>query len=302
MEAALNIELIRFFLALERTRNFTRAAEECYVSQSSFSKQIKKLESELGIKLFDRDKRGVNLTTEGKVFSYYAIQILDLYRKMQTDICRQRHTELLTIRVASIPVILQYQLMPIFEKFECTHKNIKFNIKEEDPDEVIKAYRNKTADIAILRNSGSLPNDLLVHNFLSDELIVVTHKNHDLAKHQIIKIKDLVEEKIIMGRLGQVNEIIVTEFKRAGIRPKITFYNFRFRTVLDMVSKDEGISLAMKRMIDLRSFPGLRILSLDHKPSYALCMALNESIDTTCADSFLQFITSECTSESSKKF
>jgi LysR family hydrogen peroxide-inducible transcriptional activator len=68
---------LRYVVAVARTRNFTRAAEQCHVSQPSLSQQIQKLEDELGERLFDRMKREAKLTPHGEAFLRRAVKVLD---------------------------------------------------------------------------------------------------------------------------------------------------------------------------------------------------------------------------------
>jgi len=68
---------LRYVVAVARTRNFSRAAEQCHVSQPSLSQQIQKLEEELGERLFDRTKREAKLTTHGEAFLPRALKILE---------------------------------------------------------------------------------------------------------------------------------------------------------------------------------------------------------------------------------
>src|SRR6187551_1505031 len=74
---AMEIHQLRYFLAVVRTRNFSRAAEQCHVTQPSLSQQIKKLEDELGERLFARTKREVVVTPAGELFSGHANRVLE---------------------------------------------------------------------------------------------------------------------------------------------------------------------------------------------------------------------------------
>ena len=128
----MNIELIHYFLTLEKHLNFTLAAEECFISQSSLSKHIKKLEIDLGVQLFIRDRRSVQITPEGKTFLKYAQDIYTTYREMQSDLCNKLPDKQKIIRVSSIPIITQYQLMLVFYEFNNRIPDVSFNITEKD--------------------------------------------------------------------------------------------------------------------------------------------------------------------------
>lgn len=286
----MNIELIHYFLTLEKHLNFTLAAEECFISQSSLSKHIKKLEIDLGVQLFIRDRRSVQITPEGKTFLKYAQDIYTTYREMQSDLCNKLPDKQKIIRVSSIPIITQYQLMPVFNEYQKRNPDVSFNITENDPEVVLDSFRNKKADIIIIRNSGQLPQEIPFWNFLYDELVVIAHKDHPFNQMEILSLDDLMGETILMGKLGQVNDIIITEFRKAGLRPKITYQNTRFRTVIDLVSKKEGITLAMKKMANPNTFPEIRNYPLTNHPKFALCVAINPSVINACVKDFISFL------------
>src|SRR5262245_60447562 len=101
---------LRYAVAVARTRNFSRAAEQCHVAQPSLSQQIQKLEEELGERLFDRMKREVKLTPPGEVFLRRAVRILE-----EVDAAKREAkdaTDLLrgTITIGVLPTIAPYVL------------------------------------------------------------------------------------------------------------------------------------------------------------------------------------------------
>lgn len=286
----MNIESIRHFLALERQLNFTLAAEECYISQSSLSKHIKQLEKELGVQLFVRDRKGVNVTPEGKTFSKYAVEIFKAYLDMQSELCNQLPDRQKIIRVVSVPVLAQYQLMSVFNEYHNLHTDISFNITENIPEVVLDSFRTKTADMIIIRNSGQLPVDIPVRNFLYDELVVITHAEHPYGQKESLSMADLLGETILIGKLGQVNDIILTEFRKAGFQPKVKYLNTRFTTLVDLVCKNEGITLAMMKMVNPATIPGIRVYPLINHPKYALGVAINPSAISACLEDFVPYL------------
>ena len=113
----MELHQLRYVVAVARTGNFSRAAEQCHVSQPSLSQQIQKLEDELGERLFDRLKRETRLTPHGEAFLRRAVKILE-----EVDAARQEAkdaTELLrgTVTMGVLPTIAPYLLPEVLPGF-----------------------------------------------------------------------------------------------------------------------------------------------------------------------------------------
>src|SRR6266436_7143611 len=101
---------LRYVAAVARTRNFSRAAEQCHVSQPSLSQQIQKLEDELGERLFHRTKREAKLTPAGEAFLQRAIRILEEVDAAKREATDARDLLCGTITVGVLPTIAPYLL------------------------------------------------------------------------------------------------------------------------------------------------------------------------------------------------
>ena len=113
----MEMQQLRYVVAVARTGNFSRAAEQCHVSQPSLSQQIQKLEEELGERLFDRMKRGAKLTPHGEAFLSRAVRVLE-----EVDAAKREAkdaTDLLrgTVTVGVLPTIAPYLLPGVMTEF-----------------------------------------------------------------------------------------------------------------------------------------------------------------------------------------
>src|SRR5271167_2179125 len=101
---------LRYVVAVARTANFSRAAEQCHVSQPSLSQQIQKLEDELGERLFDRRKRQTKLTPHGEAFLRHAVRILEEMEAARREAADARDLLRGTVTVGVLPTIAPYLL------------------------------------------------------------------------------------------------------------------------------------------------------------------------------------------------
>src|SRR5438876_10980678 len=126
----MNLQQLGYFVAVARTRNFTRAAESCFVAQPALSQQIRKLEEELGLPVFERRRRGVDLTVAGTAFHAYAEQVLQLVAEG-----KQRVSDLQNVRhgvttLVCLPTVATYWLPPIISKYRQKYPEVEIHIHE----------------------------------------------------------------------------------------------------------------------------------------------------------------------------
>src|SRR5882672_6789413 len=113
----MEMQQLRYVLAVARTGNFSRAAEQCHVAQPSLSQQIQKLEEELGEQLFDRMKRQAKLTPHGEAFLRHAVRILEEVDAAKREATEARDLLRGTVTVGVLPTIAPYVLPEVMAQF-----------------------------------------------------------------------------------------------------------------------------------------------------------------------------------------
>ena len=145
----MEMQQLRYVVAVARTGNFSRAAEACHVSQPSLSQQIQKLEDELGERLFDRMKRVVKLTAHGEAFLRRAVRVLeevDAAKREATDA-----TDLLrgTVSIGVLPTIAPYLLPTVIVEFTDKFPGVEIVIQEDTTARLLKLAHACEIDFAL---------------------------------------------------------------------------------------------------------------------------------------------------------
>ena len=125
----INLELYKFFCEVAKYGNFTKAAGRLYVSQSAVSQAIMQLEERLGCKLFDRNTRGVQLTTEGEVLYSYAENAVSLIKNAQDKIANMKSLRDGEIKIGASDTVCSLFLLPFLDKFNRAYPEIRINQK-----------------------------------------------------------------------------------------------------------------------------------------------------------------------------
>jgi LysR family hydrogen peroxide-inducible transcriptional activator len=234
---------LRYVVAVARTGNFSRAAEQCHVAQPSLSQQILKLEEELGERLFDRMKREARLTAHGEVFLRRAVKIL-----AEVDAARREASEaqnLLrgTLTVGVLPTIAPYLLPGALARFTEKFPGVQIVIQEDTTARLVKLAHAYEIDFALL--SEPVDDDRLeVRKLFSEELLLALPPGHPLTHKRSVTVADLRKERLIIMKEGHCLGDQVLGFCDARkLKPNISFRSAQLETIQALVCAGLGISL-----------------------------------------------------------
>ncbi len=252
----MELHQIRYFLAVARTGNFSRAAQECHVSQPSLSQQILKLEDELGQALFHRQQQGSTLTDAGKLFLPYARQISQAVEESQLRVqesCGRVHGQLL---LGVLPTIAPYLLPALLKPYSRVYPEVEVIVQEEVTPRLISGLLANELDLALL-STPVVQSSILEEPLLEEPLLLVLPKDHPLAKRNEIRLSDLPYERFILMQEGHCLADQALEFchSRAGFAPQVSCRSAQVQTLLALVAAGMGISIVPE--MAAKRLPGL---------------------------------------------
>lgn len=243
---------LKYFVAVARARHFTRAAEQLGIAQPPLSQQIKKLEHELGVDLFKRLSRGVELTQAGEVFYADAVNILaDVERAKAKvrQIARGENTEVKVGFATSTSTSIQ-----VLEKMGRLQSE-GFNLKtaELPMSDLAVQLRSKQLDIAIMRLPCYASESFERRLLFDDPFVAVIPTTHALAQFKRIRMKQLREQKILLfpRETGPaLFDCMNTLFADAGIRLEPNFSAPQLRTTIAMAQAGLGIAIVPYSLVE----------------------------------------------------
>ena len=234
---------LRYVVSVARTRNFSRAAEQCHVSQPSLSQQIQKLEDELGERLFERTKRDARLTSHGQAFLPRALRILE-----EVDAARREATdagELLrgTITIGVLPTIAPYLLPGVLTEFAEKFPGVEVVVQEETTAHLLKLVLGYEIDLALASHPIQGPR-LEVRELFTEELLLALPPGHPLTRKRTISVAELEDEPFIVMKDGHcLGDQVLRFCERSDLRPNISFRSAQLETVQSLVQAGLGLSL-----------------------------------------------------------
>lgn len=181
----MTLKQLKAFLVLARTLNYANAANELCLSQSALSLSIKTLEEELGGKLFKRNTRRVEITTEGQSLIPYAKKLLANWEDMEKDVKQRFKLNRGTLNIASMPFATHAVLPAVMHDFSQLHPNISFSIHDITNEKIIEKVQEGIFEIGICFEPKA--NDQLIFQPLfNEDFLALLPKDHVLAKQKSV--------------------------------------------------------------------------------------------------------------------
>ncbi|HPE40672.1 MAG TPA: LysR substrate-binding domain-containing protein [Bacteroidales bacterium] len=239
----MNIQQLEYIVAVDQFKNFSKAADHCYITQATLSTMIKKLEEELNVVIFDRKNNPVMTTDEGKGIIAQAVKILQETYRLKEIAKNNIHEISGTIKIGIIPTIanslLPIVLMPLLKKFP----DLMVEMYEITTNNILKQLKEGTIDMGILATpleTEDIEEEILFY----ETLMVYGALNNDT---QFIIPDDIKKEKIWLLEEGNClrNQVInlCSLRKKENIPLNLKFDAHSFGTLLNMVDQLGGLTL-----------------------------------------------------------
>lgn len=281
------LEDIKMFLTLAECKNYTNAADALYISQSSLSKRIQRMEQAAGVKLFTRTTKSVELSQYGEIYYKYAKQI-----QTASEACTREIQESIShgssLVIGCIPSITQHAIPTLIFQY-MSESGVHCQIQTERSSVLEQKLLAGELDFAFIRDvNTSLPLQALP--FVTDHMMVVLPKSHRLANRQAVFVKELDKETFLLHpkETRPYNKVIALCHKEK-FEPNVVYNDSHMRNICSLVASGMGISLLMEHLIP-PDIEGIRTIPLapEVTSQITLCCTAERHLTTQQRD-FLAF-------------
>ncbi len=240
---------LQYFVKAAETMNFTEAAAAVFITQSTLSQQIKQLEEELGMLLFDRIGKHVRITEAGHVFLTHARKIL-----MDIQKGKQAITELNNAATGELNIGVSYaftsSLFPVLAPFSTKYPGIKISIISDNHVELEKKLRLAELDLIVAYHNESDDEDLEMQPLFSSSIVMVVAKNNPLAQLKSVNLKQLAELELILPGKGFSSRTFINElFYKHKMSPNINIELNDVHTLLSLVQDGDWATILNEKTI-----------------------------------------------------
>ena len=237
---------LTYFVAVAERLNFSRAAEDLHVAQPAISQQVRALEQELGISLFDRVGKRVSLTEAGRALLPHARQILSAVEAARNEIRERGTLKRGTVSLGAPPTVSAHALPTKITAFEQKYPGLDVMLREAGTETLVALVEQGQLDMAIV-SIDVLPPSVESTPFLEETYVLAVGAKHRLCKRKDINIAELSEESFIMFPQGyKLREVTMIACRAAGFEPKVALDGGGMQSALQFVAAGLGVALVPK--------------------------------------------------------
>ncbi|BAC72502.1 HTH-type transcriptional regulator HdfR [Streptomyces avermitilis] len=244
-DGRVDLQQMRYVVAVAETRNFTRAAERCSVVQSSLSHRIAGLERELGVKLFARSSRRVELTSAGAAFLVGARECLAAADRAVADAAAATGVVRGRLAVGVIVTTAAVDVPELLQRYRAQHPDVHVLLRSGRSDELVAAIRNGELDIAFLGlPEGERPPGVETVVLDHDEHVLVVPAGHRLAGVSQVTLREIAEETYVDFVAGTPARAQSDQaFAAAGLVRDVAYEAGVVELITRLITRGLGIAL-----------------------------------------------------------
>jgi LysR family hydrogen peroxide-inducible transcriptional activator len=239
----ISLRQLEYVVAVARLRNFHEAAAACHVSQPGLSIQLRQLEDQLGVAIFERDRRRVLVTSVGEEIVRRAARVLEEAEGLVESAKAASKPMCGLLRLGVIPTVAPYALPAALPRLRKKYPELRVRLREAHTADLVQAMRDGELDLLLLSLDADL-GGLVEHELFVDAFVVALPRSHRLTSRKSLREKDLDGEPVLLLEDGHcLRENALSVCRSAGAKEAGDFRAGSLATLVQMVAAGDGITL-----------------------------------------------------------
>ncbi|KAB2823650.1 HTH-type transcriptional regulator CysB [Aliivibrio finisterrensis] len=263
----MKLQQLRYIVEVENhSLNVSSTAESLYTSQPGISKQVRLLEDELGVQIFERSgKHLTRVTPSGEEIIKISREILSRVESIKSVAGEHTHPEKGTLNITTTHTQARYALPDVIKGFKTRYPDVSLHMHQGTPAQMSDAIAKGTADFAIATEALHLYQDAIMLPCYHWNRSIVVTKDHSLAQKSNITIEDLAAFDLVTYVFGFTGRSALdSAFNKAGLKPKIVFTATDADVIKTYVRLGIGVGVIASMAIDQERDNDLVALDASH--------------------------------------
>jgi DNA-binding transcriptional LysR family regulator len=237
----MEMQQVRYFVALAGTLNFTRAAEQCNVSQPALTRAIQQLEHELGGPLFHRERGNTHLSELGRMMLPYLQTVEESARAARDQARAVKKLERATLTIGTMCTIGPQLVSDLLVRFQAQHPDVEVQVVDAGAPQMIEMLEKGELEVAIVGVPGELPEALHQLPIFEERFVILLPPNHHLVASNPVRAEQLDTEPYVSRSNCEVFEPVRKELNSRGVFMRQVFSSPRDDWVQGMIKAGLGI-------------------------------------------------------------
>lgn len=217
----MELRYLHAFLAIAEGMSFTRAAESLNYAQSSLTAQIKALEAELGVPVFERYGKRIKLTEAGRRLQIYARKVIQLETELLAVVPGSNEPSG-TLQLGAPETLLAYRLPPVLARYRSRHPQVHLVFRPGEPNDLRRGILEGSMDAVFFTNDWTFPDEVEVQDLAVDAVVILAHPEHPLAAKGRVQPIDLSGETLLhTERDSPYRQLFDRTLVDSGVRPEV---------------------------------------------------------------------------------
>ncbi|RNB88491.1 LysR family transcriptional regulator [Brevibacillus nitrificans] len=239
----MDIRHLAYFSEVAKHLSFSKAAAALYVSQPSISKAIKNLEMDLGVPLFYRSTKQLELTDAGKAVLTNAQNVLESFQNLKSELNDVMEIKKGEIRIGIPPIVGAAFYSKLIIQFKAMYPEIDIRLTEVGTKMIKQGIEEGSLDVGLVCSYPKHSDGFEAMKLLKDPLMLVVHQENRLAAQPNIRISETAGEPLILYRKDfSLHDRILEEYARQGFTPKIVCESSQKDFLVELVEAKLGIT------------------------------------------------------------
>lgn len=284
---------MQYFIAVARAKSFTRAAEALHVTQPTLSKTIRHLEQELGVELFDRQRRQIELTDVGEALMLESELLLRQLEDLPNHVFDITKSKRGLIRLGLPPLIGSLFFTKFLTIFHSNYPNIRVEITEAGGHTLERALEKGELDViaTVLPTSSTFEET----PFVTEELYAYLPERHPLASHKQLFLEELASESFVLFTDEfSLHHVVRTACEQAGFTPRLIGESGQWDFLCMSVAQGNAVTILPRSIMQEMNIYGVKAIPLKQRIPWQLGLATaKERYLPYATKEFIRYLTEE---------
>lgn len=248
----MELRQLSYFVAIARRLSFRQAADDVHVTQSALSQQIRRLESEVGVELFDRRRHPIRLTDAGEHLLPRAIRLLDEVESLRTQTRDFGQTYSGRVVLGAMQYLTSLEVPDMLAGFRTRHPMVELQLRMGNTRQLEQMLKGDEVDLVLCHSDNlDLPGNFRVEELRTEELVIIVEATDPLAEANRLSIADLTDVPFITFQRGaSIHDALQDAFAERGLTPRVGCESADMSTTFALVGRGLGVALVPRSITE----------------------------------------------------